>query len=86
MVVKISLLLRKFYVVPAKFFKRTLYSMACSDPSSLANIDEWKTKHISINLTVDFEEKQLKGAATLTLNKVGEHNNNVVSWVTLNFR
>ena len=53
--------------------------MVHRDPSSQANIDEWKTKHVDLDLTANFEKKELKGLVTLTCDKIGDHHKNIVS-------
>ena len=42
------------------------------DPHSYANPDESSVRHIELDLTVSFNEKKLRGAATLTLEPAGK--------------
>lgn len=50
-------------------FSRTFASvnMATRDPSTRSNYGAWRTKHTTVNFTLDFEEKRLKGSVLLQL-------------------
>ncbi|MFT5085645.1 MAG: leukotriene-A4 hydrolase, partial [Lentisphaeria bacterium] len=48
------------------------------DYHSFANTNEVRISHINMDLTVDFEQRQLRGFAALTLNKVTANANKVV--------
>jgi aminopeptidase N len=37
------------------------------EPHSYANLDEWKTRHLELDLAVDFGQRELEGFATLTI-------------------
>jgi len=41
--------------------------MATRDPSTLSNYGAWRTKHTTVNFTLDFDEKRLKGSVLLKL-------------------
>lgn len=48
------------------------------DPTSQSNIDELKTNHIHLNLTVDFSAKTLSGSAELELEAIADNVSKVV--------
>ena len=45
---------------------------------SFANTDQFVTEHLSLDLTVDFDEQQLHGTATLNLKRVAHDANEIV--------
>lgn len=42
-------------------------TMANRDPTTLSNYSAWRTKHTTVDFKLDFEQKYLKGTATLQL-------------------
>jgi hypothetical protein len=48
------------------------------DPTSQSNIDEFKTNHIHLDLTVDFSAKTLSGSAELELETIADNVSKVV--------
>lgn len=45
----------------------TIATMANRDPTTLSNYSAWRTKHTTVNFKLDFDQKFLKGTATLQL-------------------
>jgi leukotriene-A4 hydrolase len=41
------------------------------DPSTLSNYNAWRTKHITVNLEIDFTKKRLWGNVVLKLKRLG---------------
>jgi leukotriene-A4 hydrolase len=41
------------------------------DPSTLSNYSAWRTKHITVNLEIDFIKKRLWGNVVLQLKRLG---------------
>lgn len=48
------------------------------DPTSQSNLDQVKTNHIHLDLTVNFAAKALSGSAELEIEAIADHVNTVV--------
>lgn len=48
------------------------------DPTSQSNLDQVKTNHIHLDLTVDFAAKALSGSAELEIEAIADHVNTLV--------
>jgi leukotriene-A4 hydrolase len=50
----------------------TLYKMASTkrDPTTISNYDQWRNRHITANLEIDFNKKRLTGSIDLNFDAV----------------
>jgi leukotriene-A4 hydrolase len=66
-------IVRFFCLLGAGLFFQSAASATAApgpDPHSYANLDDFRTRHLALDLTADFDRKQLIGSATLDLERL----------------